>query len=398
MTSLHALYLQVKDQVAAAVAAVNSATEAAAQIAHQAIQDALAAVEALDDYLDFFGLVGDPLDAAVELLLEQLYNLAKVLDDRGYYAIYNKTFGAANQYANAKKAYDGFTGGHGGTSGGGGASSGWFGLEQKNYPLYDCHNRNGAKLNEMGPCIAPTEDQVDYTVILGGCSEVFVYGNNDINCEWENGIYQFVRWRVLLWFWDKDVIFPLDYGKTPKYSIDYWPSNYSVIVDRSAQQYFANDGMIKAEDGWGGAGPIVYWPVDTSWKICDANGESNHDRQISVIGKYEYNGKEYWLYNESYWFASHQKAYRDANNQPINNGNPDQVLFVKICGETTPGKNIKPWAPWAISLLVGDEEKKKKLAKALRLGLDLRPYDLCCKGQKILCDGQQVTCGDPEGV
>ena len=395
MTALHELYLAVKQEVEEAIDAVNDALTTAAQYTEDTIVAALADVNAFADSLDFFGSVGKATDDDCNAIVSGLGVLADALDDNGHGPAYMQTFNAAALYGASKDAYDGFTGGHGGQSSGGGASSGWFGLEQKNYPLYDCHNRNGAKLNEMGPCIAPTEDQVDYTVILGGCSEVFVYGNNDINCEWENGIYQFVRWRVLLWFWDKDVIFPLDYGETPKYSIDYWPSNYSVIVDRSAQQYFANDGMIKAEDEWGGAGPIVYWPVDTSWKIYDANGECDHDRQISVIGKYEYNRKEYWLYNESYWFASHQKAYRDANNQPINNGDPDQVLFVKICDEDpTPGKDIVPphWAPWAI--FISNEENRKKIMKDARLGLDLRPYEVMCSRQKILCDGQQITCGD----
>lgn len=394
MTALHELYLAVKQEVEEAIDAVNDALTTAAQYTEDTIVAALADVNAFADSLDFFGSVGKATDDDCNAIVSGLGVLADALDDNGHGPAYMQTFNAAALYGSSKDAYDGFTGGWGGHSGGGGATGGPGIDKPPYYPLFDCHNRNGAKLNVMGAGIAPTEAQVDYTVILGACSDVFVY---EEDCdEWSAGIYQFVRWRVLLWFWDKDVFFPLnyDYGESPKYSADYWPSNYSVITDRSVQQYIADD-IIKAEAEWGGVGPIAYWPIDTSWKICDANGESDHDRKISVVGKYEYDGKEYWLYNESYWFASHQAAYRDPNNQPINNGNPDQVLFVKICDEEpTPGKNIKPWAPWAISLFVGDEEKKKTLAKALRLGLDLRPYEIMIARQKMTLEGEQMTIGD----
>lgn len=397
MTALHELYLSVKAEVEGAVAAVNAALTTAGQYTEDAIVDALSAINA--DDVDFFGWVGQATDDACKAIVDGLGALADALDDNGHGPAYMQTFNAAALYGASKDAYDGFTGGHGGQSSGAGSSGGWFGTEPKNYPLYTCHNRNGAKLNVMGKDVAPTDSQIDYTVILGACSEVFVYLDQDNNSAWENGIYQFVRWRVLLWFWDKDCWVNGDYGAEPQY-LNGLPGSSSVhvVTDNSAQAYFV-DGMVNLEDEWGGIGPVMYWPISTAWQIYDDTGESEHDRNISVVGRYELNGHNYWLYNESYWFASHQAAYRDANNQPISNGNPDQVLFVKICDEEpTPGKNIKPWAPWAIFLSVGDEEEKKKLAKALRLGLDLRPYEVMCNRQKILCDGQQVTCGDPEGA
>ena len=394
MTALHELYLAVKQEVEEAIDAVNDALTTAAQYTEDTVVAALANVNAFADSLDFFGSVGKATDDDCNAIVSGLGVLADALDDHGHGPAYMQTFNAAARYGASKDAYDGFTGGHGGTSGGGGASSGWFGLEQKNYPLYDCHNRNGAKLNVMGKCIAPREDQVDYTVLLGACSEVFVYLDNDESCEWDNGVYQFVRWRVLLWFWSKDCWVNGDYGETPQY-LNGLPGSSSVhvVTDNSAQAYFVHS-MVNSDE-WGGAGPINYWPHDTTWPIADENEEQYHDKNISVIGKYLYNGKEYWLYNECYWFAVHQPAYRDPNNQPINNGNPDQVLFVKICDEEpTPGKNIKPWAPWAIFLSVGDEEKKKKLAKALRLGLDLRPYEIMISRQKLTLEGEQLTIGE----
>lgn len=387
MTALHELYLSVKQEVAEAVAAVNAATDAAAQIAHDAIQEALAAVYALDDYLDYFGWVGDPIDAAVEAFLEQLYNLAKVLDDRGYYAVYNRTFGAANQYANAKKSYDGFTGGHGGTSSGGGASSDWFGKDAPYFPIYACFNRNGAKLNSLGACAAPLESQVDYTVLLGACSDVFIY---EEDCpEWDAGIYQFIRRKVLLWFWDKEGWVSGDYGETPKYLAGL-PYNYNVTADNSATEIFELGGLTD----WGEAGPINYWPIDTAWPIYDGS-ESYHDKTTTVVGRYEYNGHLYWLYNESYWFAVHQHVL-DGQGQPINAGNPDQLRFTKICETPTPGKDITPKPipiPIPIPFFI-DDKIRANLMNTLRLGVDVRPYEIMISRQKLTLDGEQLTIGD----
>ena len=52
-----------------------------------------------------------------------------------------------------------------------------------------------------------------------------------------------------------------------------------------------------------------------------------------------------------------------------------------------------PGLPWPIIL-----QNLPQIAAAAKIWVDLRPYALCCNGQKIWCDGQQVTCGDPEGV
>lgn len=394
MTALHKLYLAVKQEVEEAIDAVNDALTTAAQYTEDTIVAALADVNAFADSLDFFGWVGQTTDDDCNAIVSGLDALADALDDNGHAPAYMQTFNAAARYSASKEAYDGFTGGHGGQSSGGGAGGGWFGTEPKNYPLYTCHNRNGAKLNVMGKDIAPTEDQVDFTVLLGACSDVFVYLDQDANSEWDNGIYQFVRWRVLLWFWSKDCWVDRDYGASPQY-LNGLPGSSSVhvVTDNSAQAYFV-DGIINSDE-WGGAGPIVYWPLDTTWPIADANEEQYHDKSISVLGQYEHNGKLYWLYNESYWFAVHQFAYRDANNQPINNGNPDQVLFVKICDEDpTPGKDIVPphWAPWAI--FISNEENRKKIMKDARLGLDLRPYEIMISRQKLTLEGEQMTIGD----
>ena len=394
MTALHEMYLAVKQQVAEAVAAVNAATEAAAQIAVQAVQEALAAVEALDDYLDYFGWVGNPIDAACEAFLEQLYNLAKVLDDRGYYAIYHKTFGAANQYSSAKQAYDEFTGGHGGRAGGGGAS-GWFGTEPKNYPLFTCYNRNGAKLNEMGQCIAPTEDQVDYTVLLGACSDVFVYQDNDETCEWDNGIYQYARLRVKLNFVYQEVIFNYDYGESPRYGDLAYTLGYDYLIAENNHSDSFGLGNVAGE--WLPVGPITYWPSDSHWEsILNEQEEWVRDPVWEVLGRHERNGKDYWLYGLSYWYAVEVPAFFDGAGNGIEGGCPDVLKFIKVCEPSTPGKNPVPKPipfpiPWPI---LTDDSLRANLAKALRLGLDLRPYEIMINRQKLTLDGEQLTIGD----
>lgn len=50
-----------------------------------------------------------------------------------------------------------------------------------------------------------------------------------------------------------------------------------------------------------------------------------------------------------------------------------------------------PW-PWPTIIIHNRED----LAKAARLGVDLRPYDLMFLGNKLTFEGEQVTCNDPE--
>lgn len=48
-----------------------------------------------------------------------------------------------------------------------------------------------------------------------------------------------------------------------------------------------------------------------------------------------------------------------------------------------------PPLPWPIII-----NNLPEIMQAARIWVEVRPYDLCCNGQKILCDGQQITCGD----
>ena len=394
--TLHELYLDVKQQVAAAVAAVNEATIAAAVYTEQTIADALAAVRALDDYLDFFGLVGSPMDAGVNLLIDQLLNLAMALDNRGYYAIYQQTFGAANQYRTAKSSYNGFTGGLGGKSGGGGASGSWGEADPLiSFPWYQCFNRNGATLCPLSSSAPPPEDAIDFTVLLGPCSEVFVYADDHPNGYWQAGVYQYARLRIWVRFVDMDVIFDNDYGDTPDhptYSLGY---NY-IIEDRTVTQYF--QASFPTSD-WTGVyynQPVPTWPYDTADRIVTADGESIRDVQWDIKGRHHQWDNDYWLYTLSYWEVWEVAGIPDGLGGFYQCGKPEQLQFLNPCtpppGTDFPAKPI----PFPIPLLFTDNQKRKKAMNALRLKLEFKPYEVMCNGEKILCDGQQITCGDVE--
>ena len=256
--TLHELYLDVKQQVAAAVSAVNEATIAAAVYTEQTITDALAAVYALDDYLDYFGLVGSPMDAAVNLLIDQLLNLAIALDHRGYYATYQQTFNAANQYQSAKSAYNGFVGGMGGASSGGGASGHWGEAHPlASFPLYQCFNTQAATLHTLPAASPPPESAINFTVLLGPCSDVFVYPDANPNGYWQAGIYQYFRLQDWVRLVDQDVIFDYDFGDTPDYpSFVLWNSYERVVTDRTDDFYMD----YQTGDDWGDETTIPTWP------------------------------------------------------------------------------------------------------------------------------------------
>lgn len=384
--TLHELYLDVKQQVAAAVSAVNQATIAAAVYTEQTITDALAAVHALDDYLDYFGLVGSPMDAAVNLLIDQLLNLAIALDHQGYYATYQQTFGAANQYQSAKSAYNGFTGGLGGESGGAGASGSW--APQLSDPWFTCFNQNNAVIHPLGAGVPPPESAIDFTVMLGACSDVFVYSEG---CDyWEAGIYQYGRWHVWVRFTNLDVIFDSDYGDTPQHTEP--TLGYShIITDRSD---LFDCWHSAAQTDWGAIGPLTTWPYDSHWEaILTRDGEQYRELTMTVTGRHEQWGHNYWLYNLTYWEVINQPSFYDGTGQPIQAGNPPQIMFLNPCSETPdPGKDLKPIPSPLLPILINDT-LRKQLTQRLRLGADLRPYDIMCGGQKISCSGEQITCG-----
>ena len=386
MTSLHELYLAVKEEVEAAVTAVNSALTSAASIAEQAIQDALAAVNALDDYIDYFGMVGTPIDQLVEELLEGLYALALQLDQRGYYAMYQKTFGAANQYQTAKNSYDGFTGGLGGETGGAGTSGSW----NDDYPWLSCFNRNGATINALSANTPPPAEKMNFSVILGPCSEVFAY--EEVSDYWGQGLYQYARLHAWIKFYDLDVIFAGDYGEYPAQtepSLSY----YQIITDRTATMDIKHS---QARENWLPSGPIATWPYDSHWEaILTEEEEQYRDRQMTVIGQYEYGGHNYWLYNHSYWMAIQQPGFYDGSGQPVASSYPEQLVWINPCTETPEGgKDIFPKPLiWPIIRAL-PLPMLQQFATSLRLGVDFRPYELCFEGQKLLWEGEQLTFGE----
>ena len=391
--TLHELYLDVKQQVAEAVTAVNASLMAAAQIAQQEIEEAMAAIEALDDYLDYFGIVGNPMNAAVEELLEQLYNLAKALDDRGYFAIYNKTFNAANQYQSAKSNYDGFVRGMGGTSGGGGASGSWGeGLPLRTFSWYGCFNRNGATLHSLPSSTPPPEESIDFTVLLGPCSNIFVYQQGHPDGYWQAGIYQYARLRVWVRFINYDVIFDDDWGETPSHPEPSLSYDY-VIHDSSDEQYF--QASYHSTD-WTGAyynQGIPLWPYDVSDRILTANEEAIRDVQWKIVGRHNQWDHEYWLYNLSYWEAWEVSGIPDGYGGFYGSGRPNQLIFINPCSEEpSPGKDTKPFLSPILPLL--DDNLRKQLTNRLALNLIWLPYELCFDGQKLLWEGEQMTFGD----
>ena len=87
------------------------------------------------------------------------------------------------------------------------------------------------------------------------------------------------------------------------------------------------------------------------------------------------------------------------NYRHVGDGRRDGTLYLlgaeipedyKVYPRPEPGPPPMPW-PIIINNL-------PEIMQAARIWVEVRPYDLCCNGQKILCDGQQVTCGDPEGA
>ena len=392
--TLHELYLDVKQQVAAAVSAVNQATISAAVYTEQLITDALAAVHALDAYLDYFGLVGDPIDVAVDLLIDQLFNLAKALDNRGYYAIYQQTFSAANQYQAAKSAYSGFVGGLGGTSGGGGASGSWGEeLPLKSYPWYQCFNRQNTKRHSLSASTPPPEDAIDFTILLGPCSDIFVYADKNPDGYWGAGIYQYARLRIWVRFVDIDVIFDYDWNESPAYPN--YSLGYSYIINnQSHEQYFQASYNIADWTGVYYNHPVILWPYDTSDRILTRNGDAIRDVNWEVIGRLSKWEHEYWLYNLRYWEVWACRGIPDGLGGFYSCGQPAQLQFINPCN-VPPGKDF-PVTPIPIPIpipILTDDRLRQKVVKMLRLGVTLRPYDIMCYGQKILCDGEQIICG-----
>lgn len=386
------MFLAVKAEVNEAIAAVASATTAAASIAQSEIQEALEAVMLLDDALSFFGLVGSPMDALCGQFAQQLTQLAFALDNRGYYAIYRKTFGAQAQFVAAKSSYDGFTGGMGGKSAGAGAQGTWGEAEPlKPFPWFGCHNRNGAQVRALGSSTPPPAEAIDMSVLLGPCSDVFVYTEDNPNGYWQAGIYQYARLHTLIKLIDQDVFFAYDYGDTPDYPTYNLGTGY-VVTDRTenfdVRYQFS-------ESDWGAEGLIPTWPYDSSYLIATPEDEIWRDITWTILGRHQQGEHEYWLYNRKYWEAWAKPGFYDAQGRPMQSGRPDQIRFLNPCEDpTTPGKDIPPKPiPIPIPILIDDKARKQAM-KTLRLGLEFKPYEIMCGGQKITCDGQQVTCGD----
>ena len=393
MTALHELYLSVKQQVADAVAAVNEATIAAAVYTEQTIADALAAVRALDNYLNYFGLVGSPMDANVNLLIDQLINLAIALDNTVYYQMCQQMNAATTLYQSAKHGYDGFTGGLGGSSGGSGASGNWGEADPLvSFPWFQCFNRQGATLRSLSGATPPPESAIDLTVLLGPCSDVFVYAEDHPNGYWQAGVYQYARLRIWVRFIDMDVIFNDDYGDTPDhptYSLGY---NY-VIEDRTVEQYFKASFPTSDWTGVYYNQPVPTWPYDTADRILTADGESIRDVQWEIIGRHHQWNLDYWLYTLSYWEVWEVAGIPDGLGGFYRCGKPEQLQFLNPC-HLPPGTDFptKP-IPIPISIIM-DDTLRQKAAKVLRLGVDLRPYDIMCAGKKLECAGEQITCGE----
>ena len=395
MTSLHELFLTAKTAFLEAVAAVQSATTAAAEIVQAEIQDAVQAVMALDDALSFFGLVGSPIDALCSQFAQQLTNLAFALDNRGYYAIYRKTFGAQAQFVSAKQSYDGFTGGLGGKSSGGGAKGSWGEADPlRTFQFFGCQNRNGAHVRTLGSSTPPPAEAIDVNMLLGPCSDVFVYAEDNPNGFWQAGIYQYARLKIWVRFVDLDVIFDYDWNESPahpEYSLSY---SY-VITDRTAEQVFRYS---FAESDWQGVyynSPVPTWPYDSSYVILTPEEEAIRDVQWEIKGRHTQWDHDYWLYGLSYWEVWHQAGIPDGLGGFYGCGRPEQLQFMNPCADpTTPGKDIMPKPiPIPIPILT-DDKKRQKAMDALRLGLEFKPYEIMCSGQKITCDAEQVTCGE----
>lgn len=394
MSALHELYLTVKAEVAEAVAAVNAATAAATEIAYEEIQDALEALMALDDYLNFFGLVGDPLENFVTQIAQLLTQLAFYLDSRGMYAMNRQYYKAQQQYWAAWNGYQGFVGGMGGKSGGSGASGSWGeSLPPKKYPFYSCYNRGAAILHQLNTDVPPPESAIDSSIIIGPCSEVFIYECQQPTSLWDNGIYQYIRWHAWIVFTDRDVIFDGDWGEEPLYTDP--TIGYDYIIENRSETFDVKH--VQPQNDWGAAGPIATWPDSANSLISTKEGIVNRDVQLSVKGQYQWGDHLYWLYQQSYWQAYQSYGFYSSGGEPIPAGSPEQVKFSNPCEETPiSGREIKPWAPWFIAPILFDEKKKTKLAKTLRLGCDLRPYEIMINGEKLTINEEQLTIGKDE--
>ena len=421
MTALHELYLSVKQQVADAIAAVNAATIAAAEFTEQTIADALAAVHVLDDYLDYFGLVGSPIDAAVDLLVDQLMNLANALDDQNYYAIYQKTFNAANQFQSAKSDYDGltqriFSGGGAGTTGG------WQSKHQQ--ALYTCWNRNGTDISPIqfnykkDPQPQPVID-VDLTILLGPCSGLlpakdFGYGSGYFQYVARACQTHFRRARGFLMQYVEGGIIKQDNGDEPfmpelpqSYWWDKWtdPIGFMIYTEEVEDyqefryEYNITDWSLENRNPAGHPWPFIGsqngWPYGYPYQaipiyVDNPRTANQHvmylrDRLWSVIGR---SSEGYWEYEFSYWIAE-----RILYNSEIDNNValPDLLKFIAEC--TPPEKKGKD-VPFLPVLPFLDDNLRKQLTNRLALNLIWLPYELCFDGQKLLWEGEQMTFGD----
>lgn len=388
------MYINIKQVVSTAVSALSTAVNATSEFTEESIMSAKSDVDALSDYMDFFGVVGEPSDLNVQTLSDNVHVLKQALEDHGYYNPAIDIHNAKTLYDDAKASYDGFTGGMGGTGGGAGSNGAWEeALPWKTYPWFECFNATLTKLWFPVSSDPPPEEAIDFTVLLGPCSDVFIYGSDNPDGYWEAGLYQYARLRIWVRFVDMDVIFEGDYGETPlhpTYSLSY---DY-VINDNTDTQYFR---CSFADTDWQGVyvnSPVPTWPYDSSNRILTKDEEALRGIEWNIVGTHTQEGHDYWLYNLAYWEVWHQTGIPDGLGGFYGCGRPEQLVFVKDCGTPPPGKDILPKPiPIPIPILT-DDKIRTNLAKMLRLSVDLRPYELMFDGQKLLFEGEQLTFGD----
>lgn len=417
MADLYDLYVEAKEKVANAVIAIDETTIEVAKIVIEPIQEALAAIMEYEGYFDYFGWVGDPINTAVEEIVEKLFDLAVELDNRGFYAQYRQTFSTANLYADAKTTYDGFTGGWGGKSSGGGAKGDW---NPPTYPFWDCWNSNNAKISSLTDP-EPIID-VDMFIFLGPCSGAIIAA-----IEGDPAIYQYIARAVSLHFHRRVGCLVrlqegMDNGETPglpelpdDYTwntwsdpIGFYPGYYENILDVSGefrlafkQEDWSLENKNPAGHPWPFIGAKTGWPFGYPYQAIPAETRNlgTPQQEIKYLREVKWqplgkNAEGYWRYWLQWWTV--ERIINDTE-VDMNFALPDVLSFDKICDTPEKGKDVKPWAPWLIPPIM-DEKIRDKLLESLRVGLIWLPYELMCDGKKIICNGEQVTCGDPEGT
>jgi hypothetical protein len=159
----------------------------------------------------------------------------------------------------------------------------------------------------------------------------------------------------------------------------------------------AEDAPLLSETDWNAEPwkPSEFPSTDLEENIRNrATGSEYWDFSKEVVGRITSGIYEnHWEYHIQYFTVFRFPGYPNW----WDNDNPFALLFSRDpCPDPEEPGTIQPPKPIPVPwpTLIYDPTMRDKLTKALRIGLDLRPYEVMCAQEKIFMDGEQLTVGD----